>query len=61
VIALLSFAVFVTLWWGREELAEQIARLWRTYKRWTGYQPRRLNGPRIQSTVISAKEWEDVA
>ena len=60
-MALLSFAVFLILWWGREEIVEQLARLWRAYKRWTGYEPRRVSGPRIRSTVIARKEWEEVA
>jgi len=61
VIALLSGAVCLILWWGREELAEQLCRVWRAYKRWTGYEPRRFDGLRIKSTVISKREWEEVA
>jgi hypothetical protein len=60
-IALLSGAVCLILWWGREELAELLCRAWVAYKRWTGYEPRRIDGPRIRSTVIAKKEWEEVA
>lgn len=62
-IALLLGALTLILWIGRREFAEIIAKLWISYKRWTGFEPRRrdVSGPRIRSTVISKREWKEVA
>jgi hypothetical protein len=60
-IALLLGVFTLILWVGRHEFAEILVKLWISYKRWTGYYPRRTDGPRIQSTVIAKKEWEEVA
>lgn len=60
-IALLLGVLTAVLFIGRREFAEILLKLWITYKRWTGYEPRRPDaGPRIQSTVISRREWEEV-
>jgi hypothetical protein len=61
VIALFLSVLTLILWVGRHEFAEILVKLWISYKRWTGYSPRRPDGPRIRSTVIAKKEWEEVA
>jgi hypothetical protein len=60
-IALLLGVMTLILWVGRREFAEILVKLWISYKRWTGYSPRRGDGPRIQSTCIPQKSWEEVA
>lgn len=60
-IALFWGVIALVLWVGRHDLAEIFFKGWVTYKRWTGYEPRRQDGPRIRSTVISKKSWEEVA
>jgi hypothetical protein len=63
-IALIFGTVAVILAIFYREAAEVLVRAWVAYKRVTGYSPRRhipADGPRYRSTVISKREWEEVA